>query len=677
MLIRITNNKLKVVDKMKRFFRWVSIVLTIIMLQSLNMPTKVLAEKTEKTMTILFTHDMHDHLLPSNIRQNEEILQLGGYARLESAINEEKKKNSDLLLIDAGDFSMGTLFQSIYASDAPELRIMGQLGYDVVTLGNHEYDFRANGLAESLNAAKNSGNKLPQIVQSNVLFQVDKNGKLSETLTKLKTSMNNYGVKDYSIIERGGLKIGVFGLIGKDADSNAPMAEVKFTDAIEKAKSVVSTLKKEEKVDLIVCLSHSGIATDKSKSEDEILAKKVPDINVIISGHTHSTLTKPIVVGKTIIGSAGEYGENLGVINLSQSSNKDWKLDNYKIRQIDNSLPEDAYISQTIDNYKKIVQQKYLDKFDMKFDQVLANSPFNFVATSEIGIKHAEDTLGNFISDAYVYAVKKAEGANYDPIAVAIVPSGTIRGSFVKGNVTVGDAFTSSSLGIGADKISGYPLVSVYLTGKELKTACEVDASIAPIMSSAQLYMSGINFTFNPNRLIFNKVTNTTLQKSDGTLEVINDTKLYRVVAGLYSGQMLSVVGGKSFGILSIVPKTKNGTPITDFEAQIITDTTSGSKNEVKEWLAIAQYMKSFDKVEGVPQIPQYYNKLQGRKIVDNNHNLFAVLRNPNGIALAAYGIVIVIIAVIIFLIVRIATRKKRKARRKAKRNAKQIAKVE
>ena len=115
--------------------------------------------------------------------------------------------------------------------------------------------------------------------------------------------MNDYGVKDYTIIERNGIKIGVFGLMGKDAASNAPMSEVKFTDAVENAKRVVNTLKQKEKVDLVICLSHSGTWTDKSKSEDEILAKKVPEIDVIISGHTHTQLIKPIVVGKTIIGS--------------------------------------------------------------------------------------------------------------------------------------------------------------------------------------------------------------------------------------------------------------------------------------------------------------------------------------------------------------------------------------
>jgi hypothetical protein len=88
-----------------------------------------------------------------------------------------------------------------------------------------------------------------------------------------------------------------------------------------------------------------------------------------------------------------------------------------------------------------------------------------------------------------------------------VVPSGTIRGTFLKGNITVADAFAVSSLGIGPDKKAGYPLISVYLTGRELKTACEVDASVAPLMKPAQLYIAGMTYTFNPHRLMFNKVT--------------------------------------------------------------------------------------------------------------------------------------------------------------------------
>lgn len=648
---------------MKKFARVICMSLAIIMLLPFNM-MKVLAENNEKNLTILFTHDMHDHFLPEKVEQNGQVVQLGGYAEMQSAINQERKNNPNSILVDGGDYSMGTLFQTICASDSPELRIMGQMGYDATTFGNHEFDFRADGLADSLNAAKDSSDKLPQILQSNISFPKDKNGQLTQPLTKLKQAMTDYGVKDYTIIERNGIRIGVFGLMGKEAASNAPMAGVKFDDAVENAKRVVDILKKKEKADVVVCLSHSGTNKDSSKSEDEELAKKVPEIDVIISGHSHTELAEPIVVGNTIIGSCGEYGENLGTINISQDSNKRWKLNSYSLKNIDNTLPADASVSRSVDNFKKTVQEKYLDKFNMKFDEVLATSPFNFVPTADIGKQHGEDPLGNLVSDAYVYAVKKTEGEKYEPVTAAIVPSGTIRGSFTKGDITVADAFTASSLGIGADKIPGYPLISVYLTGKELKTVCEVDASIAPLMPEAQLYMSGLNFTLNPNRFIFNRVTDVSQQKADGTSEKLQDDKLYRVVAGLYSAQMLSVVGKQSHGLLSIVPKTKDGKPVTDFEAQIITDSTGGHACEVKEWLAIAEYLKSFDKVNGVPQVPQYYKTTHGRKVVDNRHDLFSIVKNPNGIAIGAFAIVTVVIALIVFVIVRIATRKKWKEKK-------------
>ncbi|HBV89120.1 MAG TPA: bifunctional metallophosphatase/5'-nucleotidase [Desulfosporosinus sp.] len=644
---------------MKTKLRFVFFVITIsLLLGSTHKLTAADTAETGKTMTLLFTHDLHDHFRPFRINHNGTVKEFGGYARLQTAINQEKELEPELLLVDGGDFSMGTLFQSIYASDAPQLRIMGQLGYDVVTLGNHEFDFRANGLAESLKTAKKSGDKLPQIVISNLSYPSDKEGNLSESLSNLKQSALDYGVKDYTVIERNGVKVGVFGLLGRDAASKAPMSEVEFTDTIENAKRVANQLKKEEQVDLVVCLSHLGTWADKSDSEDEILAEEVPEINVIISAHTHSKLTEPILVGKTIIGSTGEYGENLGVLKISQDSQSAWKLDRYTLKQIDKGFNLDPDITKMIDDFQDKVQETYLDNFGMKFNEILANSPFDFVATSEIGSKHAEDTLGNLISDAFIHAVKQAEGADYDPIAVAIVPSGTLRSSFLQGNITVADTFAVSSLGVGKDGISGYPLIAVYLTGKELKTACEVDASIAPIMDDAQLYMSGLNFSFNPNRLIFNKVTQATLQKPDGMVQEIDDQELYRVVASLYTAQMLSVVGDKSLGLLSIVPKTKDCNPITDFEAQIITDKVNGRNNEIKEWLATAEYLKSFDKVAGVAQIPQYYKEIQGRKLVEHNNNVLALLSKPNSIALVVYTFVILgsigIVVIIKYLIKRL-----------------------
>lgn len=649
--------------------RIISILLAIVIAFQLScLPgfQEVLAAEEEKQITLLFAHDMHDNFLPFKTEYNGKVVELGGYARLQSAINLEKRKDPELLLVNAGDYSMGTLFQTLYASDALSLRILGHMGFDVITLGNHEFDFRADGLANSLDVAMKSGDKLPEIVISNVSFPVDKNGVMTDELNNLKRVWDEYGIKDYIITERKGIKIGIFGIMGKEASSGAPMSGVVFTDQVKKAKEIVKILREDEKADLVICLSHSGTSANKSQSEDEILARKVPGIDIIISGHTHTTLEEPIRSGNTIIGSCGKYGQYLGVINVSKSTdNGSWKLIDYRLEPIDGNLSDDPYISQIIDEYKQMVQEKYLDKLGMSFDDVLARTEFSFVPSSEIGAEHKEEPLGNLISDAYIYAVKQAEGSNYEPITAAIAPSGTIRGSFVKGDITVSDVFNASSLGIGKDKMSGYPLISTYLTGKELKTVCEVDASIAPIMKPAQLYISGLKYSFNPRRLIFNRVTMVQIQKPDGTIEEIDDNKLYRVVVGLYSAQVLSIVGEKSFGLLSIQPKTRDGSIITDFEAQIITDTSSGRNNEIKEWLAIARYLQSFEKLNGVPMVPEYYCQTQGRKIVETESDIFSLLSNPNRIALVAYGAILLIFIIILFIIFTIIRRKKNRRRRR------------
>ena len=610
-------------------------------------------------MTVLFTHDLHDHLLPVKDLQNGSVISSGGFARLQSTILDEKKRDPDALILDAGDFSMGTPFQTIFQSDAPELRIMGAMGYDAVTFGNHEYDYRAMGLAESLTTALKSGDRLPQVVQSNVVFPVDSSGELTPSLAALKRAYEDFGVKEYTVIERNGIRVGIFGVMGEDAAYKAPMSEVAFDSPVESARRIVDVLKNKEKADLIICLSHTGTWEDGKEPGDDVLAKEVPGIDVIISGHTHTVYSEPLIVGDTIIGSAGDSCRYLGVIELAQDA-EGWRLKDYRLRRIDEQLPDDERILGLINGYKELVQQKYFDRFGLEFDQVLAVSPFNFRPQGEISDTHGEDTLGNLISDAYIYAVKQAEGKDYIPVDAAIVPVGTIRGSFYKGEITAADAFGVSSLGIGADGIPGYPLISVYLTGKELKTACEVDASVAPMMDVAQLFISGVNFTFNPNRLIFNKVTDAYLMRPDGSREEIEDEKLYRVVAGLYSAQMLSIVGDKSFGLLSIVPKTAEGLPVTDFEQHIIKEAASGE--EVKEWLAIARYLQSFDRVGGVPQIPQYYNSTHERKVVDTSRTIAALVKNPNGIALAVYAIVMVVIVLIAMTVIWIAA-KKNKAR--------------
>ena len=285
----------------------------------------------------------------------------------------------------------------------------------------------------------------------------------------------------------------------------------------------------------------------------------------------------------------------------------------------------------------------------------------------EFAETHEEDPLGSIIADSYVYAVQQAEGDNYEKVYVTISPSGAIRDTFQQGTVTVSDVFNVSSLGIGADRIPGYPLVSVYLTGAELKTAAEIDVSISPIMTTAQLYPSGLRWTYNPHRMLLNRVTDvefvTNVPYTGGkeTEEIVDD-QLYRVVAGLYSAQMLGTIETASMGLLNITPKDKNGQAIQDFEQYIIHD-KNGS--EVKEWYALASYLESFEKnEEGVAEIPSYYEEAEGRKQLEDSRNLVDILKNPNKFTWFLYGGILALI-LLTAGIVRAVVRRRRKRNRK------------
>lgn len=628
-----------------------SVILAVISIMSVFMMTAFGDsiyddDKNNKKVQILFTHDMHSHLDSYKASDGHDVSKIGGLARLKTLADEKRQLLDATFLVDGGDFSMGTLYQTIYETEAAELISMGLCGYDATTFGNHEFDYRSQGIANMLDSAvknaEESGIALPEIVNCNIDW--DKNTSADNKL--VKKSMENYGCKPYIIIERGGVKAGIFGVLGKDAEACAPESGLFFEDIVESSKKTVKKLK-EEGAELIICLSHSGTFEDKDKSEDEILAKEVPDIDVIVSGHTHTKLDEPIYHGETCIVSAGSYGENLGEILLCKKENGRWQLESYKLNYLDENIAEDEKISGFLAEYKEKVNNRYLNNFGYSFDQVIAHNNISFTQMDEFAAEHEEDTLGSLIADSYVYAVMEAEADNYEKVYVTVSPSGTIRDTLQKGDVTVSDVFNISSLGIGADRIPGYPLVSVYLTGKELKTAAEIDVSISPIMTTAQLYPSGLRWTYNPHRMFLNKVTDVELVTNiphsyEAETEEIDDERLYRVVAGLYSAQMLGAVEESSMGLLSIVPKDKNGNPIHDFEQHIVHDANG---REVKEWYALASYLDSFpENVDGISEIPEYYQKKEGRKLRNDSRNIFEIVKKPNKFAWAVYGISAILI---------------------------------
>lgn len=611
---------------------------------------------------IVFTHDTHSHLNTFTTMVDGLETELGGFARMNTLIEAQRAQNPDTLVIDGGDFSMGTLIQTVFETQAAELRMLGHLGCDVTTLGNHEFDYRSKGLANMLTSAQASGDAVPAMVVCNVDWDTMEAEGLTEGQQRLKDAFAAYGVSDYTVLEKGDVDIAVVGVFGKDALACAPTCELKFEDPIEAVKQTVADIKANEDVDMIVCVSHSGTWEDESKSEDELLAKAVPDLDLILSGHTHTEIEKPIQHGSTYVVSCGEYGKNLGELTLTQQADGRWAMSAYELIPITSDIAVHAATQQTIDSFMDTVDTDYLARFGYTKDQVLAENDIVFSTQKDLENIHEEHNLGDIIADAYVYAVENA--ADYDgvPVDLAVVPSGTVRDTYARGDITVEQVFNSFSLGIGADGVPGYPLISVYLTGREIRTAAEIDASVSDFMTTARLYCSGLNFTYNPHRLLLNRVTDVCLE-DDGQRVALEDDKLYRIVADLYSGQMLSAVTDMSYGILAIVPKYADGTPITDFEDVIITE----NGRELKAWDSIARYMASFADTDGdgIANVPAYYSTTHGRKLVDTSRSPLALLKNPNKFT-AVYAGLLAAAVLLIVLVVLLIRKLVKKARRRA-----------
>lgn len=639
---------------MKQHYRPLALCLAAAFLLSGVLFTTAKAEPapscTDKEIDLLFLHDTHSHLESFVTLQDGQAAVAGGFPRIKTLIHKAKADNPDTLIVDAGDFSMGTLVQTVFANQSAELRMLGDLGCEVTTLGNHEFDYRSHGLASSLLAAAESGDPVPALVLCNIDWQAMEAEGLTDEQQLLKDAFEAYGMADYTVITKGDVKIAVLGIFGEDSLACAPTCVLKFKDAAKAAAETVAEIKANEDADLILCVSHAGTNTDQQKSEDEILAKKVPEIDLIVSGHTHTALDEPIRRGDTYIVSCGEYGKNLGSLSMRQREDGRWEMTSYALLPITPEIEADAATQERIDDFMASVDNDYLSRFGYTQDQILAKNDVVFATSDDLYSIHTDHNLGNLLSDAFLYAVSKEDTGDSHPVDVTIVPSGCVRDTFPLGDITVADVFNAYSLGVGPDSVPGYPLISIYLTGAELKTGVEIDASLTDIMPSARMYMTGIQFSFNPHRLILNKVTDLYLTDGAGSRIEIEDDKLYRVVCDLYSGQMLGAVNSVSFGILSVQPKFADGTPIENIEDAVIT-TSRGT--EIKAWAAIADYINSFEDTDGdgISDVPAYYQELHGRKVVEDSRNILDLIKNPNKFAIIIVLAVILVLTLLILIL--------------------------
>jgi len=577
-------------------------------------------ENGKKTFTILHTNDMHSAFIGLGPASDYTPFTLnddntrGGYARLAGLIakqQESRKSQGPVLVLDAGDYSMGTAFAAAGREIGSELQLMSRMGYDATTFGNHDFDLGPEGLAKALGLASEAGH-IPAVLASNTNLAAN-----DATLADLQRLAKAGVIRRHLVIERGGLRFGLFGLLGKEAQFYTTGAgAVTFSDAIETAKEMVTVLRETEKVDVVICLSHGGLekGTDGrySDGDDVRLAKAVPGIDVVIGGHSHTELQEAIIVNDhTPVVQTGKQGQNLGELVVALDGGK-LTVESYRLYPIDDSVAGDRAIADEIEGFKKAVTGAVFASRGYSIDQPLAIVPQDIPNTfADIG---ASTLLANLVTDAF----RNATQADIGFTANGMMRAGLTRGK--SGVQTVYDVFAVAPLGAGVvDPTAGSALVTAYFTGQELKHLLEFFLVDSPAHPGEYFpRSSGMRFRYDSSRPKFDVVTAIELGDIDrgyGAIDITGkDERLYSLTCSLYLGLIVVAIPKYTKGKLTLVPKNKEGQPLksrvealddpredtpyllpppgTTDKGSVAIAAGNEAVREIKEWQAIMDHLR-------------------------------------------------------------------------------------
>jgi 5'-nucleotidase / UDP-sugar diphosphatase len=588
---------------------------------TIAMPAAVVAEVDgKKSFTILHTNDMHSAFVGMGpaadytpFRINDDSTR-GGYARLAALIalrNQARQTQGPVLVLDAGDYSMGTAFGAASRETGGELRLMSQMGCDATTLGNHEFDLGPDGLGKSVSVAAKAG-RVPVILASNTDLAAS-----DATLTDLQRMANAGVIRRHLVIERGGIRFGLFGLLGKEATFyTAGAGAAKFTDAIETAREMVKLLRETERVDVVICLSHGGVMKGAdgryTDGDDVALPKAVPGIDVVIGGHSHTELQEPIIVNdRTPVVQTGKEGQNLGELVITVDGGK-LTVASYRLYPIDDTIAGDRGIAGEIEKLKQAVTGSVFAPRGYNIDQPLAVAPRDLPNTfSDIA---ASTLLANFCTDAF----RKATNADIGFSANGLMRAGLTRGK--TGVQTVYDVFGVAPLGAGVvDTTAGSALVTGYFTGQELKNLLEFFLVDNPAHPGEYFpRSSGMRCRYDPSRPKFDVVTAIEIGDLDRGYRAIDiigeDDRLYSLACPLYLGVIIVAIPNYTKGKLVLAAKNKTGQPLRSrvealddprggtpdllppqgaFDRRgVAAATGSGAAREIKEWQAIMDHLR-------------------------------------------------------------------------------------
>lgn len=605
---------------------WVLKFLLLILILSTWMAVQATAEVLP--FTILHTNDEHSSLNPRRWIDDPSST-VGGFSRLATAVQEikreKKREDEPLLLLSGADFIGGSPYAwLILQGMAVELTLMQEIGYQVITIGNHEFDYGPHTLARYLQEAG-----YPEANEKTVLLS-------SNIHPPAHYLLHEVGIEKTHIQTlENGLVVGFLGLIGLQAQEyTVDTGEVIFQDPEVAAREAVAVLQKAE-VDVIIAITHSGL------HEDRELARNVPGIHLIVGGHCHTALHEPERVLDTLIVQAGSRLEFMGLVELAYNR-EEGKLhlrneENQTpyLIPLDDSFPEDERIQKKVEEATEVmagwIQELTQGCFSGLYDEV-AYSDFKLSHSSPL----EETPFGNFVTDAMRLVAEEKTGK---PVDFAFQAHGMIRGSLLpreepgrEGLLTFYDLTELSSLGRGADNSPGNSLSAFYLTSEEVWRVLEVTVFLSQHISESFFFqVSGLRYQYDAGRTTFFTVPflKTPLPSARAVLQVEKfigegiqgqnpvdyrplergDGNLYRIVCDTTLLTFLPLVG-EVLPRLTIVPRKHTGEPYERLEDTIIRI----EGREYKVWQALLEYASAQPQNElGRPHIAPYYQKTHHR----------------------------------------------------------------
>lgn len=474
--------------------------------------TSIEQPKDKFNLSIMHTNDTH--------------ASLDGIAKTVTAVKEVRAQKPDALLLNAGDVFSGTLYFNEYQGKA-DLAFMNLMKYDAMTFGNHEFDLGSGSEGHKALADFVAGAHFP-FVSANVNFEADE--KFQGLFSDLVSSEPENGKIYNGIVkEINGEKVGIFGLTTAETEDISSPGKITFEDYKKEAEKAVKAFENMG-VDKIIALTHIGYDDNAAVDNDLLLAAEVEGIDVIVGGHTHTALNKPVIVSKdetpTIIVQTGANNNNLGVLDVEFDSKG-------VVVKHDGQLI--AIGSQVEDADAKLILAKYKDKVDSVTSSeigVSAITPLLNPRSGDLGnttgesVRKNETILGNLITDGMLSKAKDFTGDN---VIMALQNGGGIRAAIDKGPITVGEVIKVLPF--------GNTLAVMNVTGSELKEAFEISLGNLPGENGGFLHVSGAKVEYDSSKPKGERVVSIEYKDADGKYVSIQYGETYKIATNAFTAQ--------------------------------------------------------------------------------------------------------------------------------------------